>query len=99
MVFRSTPIGTRKLKEWLGSRWEKLAKERNHEIDLAQFQKEMNKMEYEDLELLYRMTLLDPLGREGEIETNFQLRKRFDRLLGKIARRNMLEQLTGQRAL
>ena len=89
LVFRSTPIGKQKLKAWMISRWDKMAKERNHTIDLVQYEKELEKLEYPDLELLYRMTLLDPIAKLDGLTTGSRIERRFDNLLNQMRKRNL----------
>ncbi len=89
LVFRSTPIGKQKLKSWMLTRWEKMSKKRSHPIDLIQYRKELDKLEYPDLELLYRMTLLDPIVKLDGLATGSRLEKRFHNLLDQMRTRNL----------
>lgn len=71
------------------TRWEKMSRNRNHPIDLIQYRKELDKLEYPDLELLYRMTLLDPIVKLDGLATGSRFEKRFHNLLDQMRTRNL----------
>lgn len=69
LVFRNTPYGRDTLRKWILSRWEKLSKKREKDFDRKLLAKELEKLDYQDLEFLYRYTLIDPMGKPDELAT------------------------------
>ena len=91
LVFRTTPIGKAKLTSYLLTRWEGMADFRDVTIDREYIYTELQKLEYPDLELLVRITLLDPLQKEQELVDDSRLRRRFDRILFLMKQRRVVE--------
>jgi len=67
LVFRNTPFGRETLRTWILKRWQRLSKVREKEFDRELLAKELEKLEYQDLELLYRYTLIDPMGKPEQL--------------------------------
>ena len=91
LVFRTTPIGKAKLTSYLLTRWEGMAGFRDVTLDREYLYAELQKLEYPDLELLVRITLLDPLQKEQELADDSRLRRRFDRILHLMKQRRVVE--------
>ena len=91
LVFRTTPIGKAKLTSYLLTRWEGMADFRDFTLDREYLYAELQKLDYPDLELLVRITLLDPLQKEQEIADDSRLRRRFDRILFLMKQRRVVE--------
>ena len=76
LVWSQTPLGKNVLSKWLIKKWEEQAKKVNMKLNPKQFARELDRLNYQDLELLTRYTLIDPLGKseKGELDD-----KTFDR--------------------
>ena len=87
-TFRFTPLGKSTLSKWLLDRWSRIVPESS--FDRETLQKELDKLDYPDLELLARYTWFNPLGREEKGGLSPSEMKRFDQFLARIKARGIL---------
>lgn len=90
LAWSQTPLGTTTLSSWLLKKWEEIAAKLNKPIDLELLKKELKKLDYEDHELLARLTWLDPF-KEHEREWTEKYKKRLLNLIGLLKKARTLE--------
>lgn len=87
-TFRFTPLGKSTLSRWLLDRWSQIVPESS--FDRESLQKELERLDYPDLELLVRYTWFNPLEREEKDSLSSSEMKRFDQFMARIKAREIL---------
>lgn len=85
-----TPVGKSTLAKWLLKKWGKMAEREEKKLDKEKLTNELARLDYEDHELLFRYTLLDPFAKDDKGKLTGKTKQRFEKLLKKIADRKIL---------
>ena len=81
-------VGKSMLAKWLLRQWKLQAARKGKTLDLKKLEKELAKLSYEDHELLFRYTLIDPIGKPA---LDAKAKKRADRLIIKMSQTGLAE--------
>lgn len=96
LVWAYGGAGKKILTNWLLKTWKQRADKLKKALDVKKLEAELNKLEYEDIELLFRFTFKMTRAKEGSLDykTEESLRKIMDKVFArKIAKRADLTQL------
>jgi len=86
-----TPIGKKTIAKWLLKKWEAMAKQVHKDFDKKLIAKELEKLTYNDHELLFRYTRNDFMGKARKTKMNKKVNEQFRSYLKKMKEAKIME--------
>jgi len=90
VAFAKTPIGKNSLIKWLFKKWSEAAKKKDKDLDKEQLKTQLQKLKYNDLELLVAFTWSFPMLPE-EKDFNGEAKQKFEKKYKKLIEAKILE--------
>jgi len=90
VAFAKTPIGKNSLIKWLLKKWSEAAKKKDKDLDKEQLKTQLQKLNYNDLELLVAFTWSFPMLPE-EKDFKGETKQKFEKKYKKLIEAKILE--------
>jgi len=90
VAFAKTPIGKNSLIKWLLKKWSEAAKKKDKDLDKALLKTQLQKLNYNDLELLVAFTWSFPILPE-EKDFKGETKQKFEKKYKKLIEAKILE--------
>jgi len=84
VAFAKTPIGKNSLIKWILKKWSEAAKKKDKDLDKEQLKTQLQKLNYNDLELLVAFTWSFPMlpeEKDFKAETKQKFEKKYKKLI------------------
>lgn len=89
MAWAYTGLGKMSLIKWLLKKWNQIAVNKDVKFDSQKLREELSKLDYEDIELLTRYTLLNPLEKTRSGPLSNKTENSLKKLVKKMTDRNI----------